>query len=181
MNDLFMLVYGASVLPILVFDFDGTVCLGDGPVWAYADEALRGVDDEVAAHLAAQLRRHLDGAPGHPDGHPDGYAAVAALAGPYVSPEDLQKAYLASREALAGAVLDITAPGGRRAVRPGGARRPGPGGGPTPPPRRVPAPGPGGVRTPGRTASGSGWRSARSRASVPGRWTGSSLPGPSRP
>lgn len=104
-----MLVYGASVLPILVLDFDGTVCLGDGPVRAYAAEAVRGVDDDVAAHVMAGLARHLDGAP---DGHPDGYAAVAALVGPHVTPDDLQKAYTASREALAGAALDVGAPAG---------------------------------------------------------------------
>jgi FMN phosphatase YigB (HAD superfamily) len=105
----FTLVYGLRVLPLLVLDFDGTVCLGDGPVWAYADAAVRDLDDATAAHVTAGLRRHLDGAA---DGFSDGYAAVAAYAGPYVSPDDLQRAYAASREALAGATLDIVAPAG---------------------------------------------------------------------
>lgn len=99
----------APVLPVLVLDFDGTVCLGDGPVRAYADAAVRGLDDATAAHVTAGLRRHLDGAA---DGFSDGYAAVAAYAGPHVGPGDLQRAYTASRQALAGATLDIVAPAG---------------------------------------------------------------------
>src|SRR5688500_20288004 len=86
-NALFTLVYGLRVLPVLVFDFDGTVCLGDGPVRAYAEEAVRGLADDVATAVLNGLAAHLDGAP---DGHPDGYSAVAALAAPYVTPDDLQ-------------------------------------------------------------------------------------------
>lgn len=97
------------VLPVLVFDFDGTVCLGDGPVRAYAEEAVRGLADEVAAAVLDGLTAHLDGAP---DGHPDGYSAVAALAAPYVTPDDLQKAYTVSREQLATGALEVTAPAG---------------------------------------------------------------------
>jgi FMN phosphatase YigB (HAD superfamily) len=97
------------VLPVLVFDFDGTVCLGDGPVRAYADEAVRGLADDVAALVLDGLALHLGGAP---DGHPDGYSAVAALAGRFVTPDDLQKAYAVSREQLAAGTLDISAPDG---------------------------------------------------------------------
>src|SRR4051812_23051842 len=97
------------VLPVLVFDFDGTVCLGDGPVRAYAEEAVRGLADDVATAVQDGLAAHLDGAP---DGHPDGYSAVAALAAPYVTPDDLQKAYTVSREQLATGALEVTAPAG---------------------------------------------------------------------
>lgn len=97
------------VPPVLVFDFDGTVCLGDGPVRAYADEAVRGLADDVAAIVLDGLALHLGGAP---DGHPDGYTAVAALAGAFVTPDDLHKAYVVSRERLAAGTLDVSAPDG---------------------------------------------------------------------
>ncbi|MGI5130371.1 HAD family hydrolase [Pseudonocardia sp. CA-107938] len=97
------------MLPVLVFDFDGTVCLGDGPVRAYAEEAVRGLADEVATAVLEGLDRHLDGAA---DGFADGYGAVAALAAPYVTPDDLQKAYAVSRERLATGALDVAAPAG---------------------------------------------------------------------
>lgn len=114
-NGPFAVAYGAPVLPLLVLDFDGTVCLGDAPVWCYADEVLRQVDDESAARITAALRAYLAGDPG-PDGHyadyADGYRAVAELAGPLVPAEVLDKAYRASREALAAKALAITAPPG---------------------------------------------------------------------
>lgn len=108
-NGSFALFYGAPVLPLLVLDFDGTVCLGDAPVWHYADEVLRQIDDEPAARITTALRSYLDDGLG---GYPDGYRAVAELVGPLIPAEALQKAYLASRDALARKALDIAAPAG---------------------------------------------------------------------
>ena len=108
MNDLFALVYGARVLPTLVLDFDGTVCVGDAPVRRYADEVLRRVGPELAGKLAEELRHHLAGG----TTYADGYVAVAQIAGPYVASEVLHTAYQASRGALAGRALDIATPAG---------------------------------------------------------------------
>jgi phosphoglycolate phosphatase-like HAD superfamily hydrolase len=101
MNDLFMLVYSVRVLPIVVLDFDGTVCLGDAPVRRYADEVVARTGPIAG----------LDGALAN-GAYPDGYAAVAAVAGPHTDPATLQEAYLASRGALAGRALDIATPAG---------------------------------------------------------------------
>ncbi|MFC4947668.1 HAD family hydrolase [Pseudonocardia sp. GCM10023141] len=95
--------------PTLVLDFDGTVCLGDAPVWCYADEILRHIDDEQAARITTALRSYLDDGIG---GYPDGYRAIAELTGALVSQETLHKAYRASRDALARTALDIAAPAG---------------------------------------------------------------------
>lgn len=96
------------VLPTLVLDFDGTVCVGDAPVRRYAHEVLRHVEPGLAGKLTEELRRHLD------DGttYADGYVAVAQIAGPHVAPEVLHTAYQASRGALAGRALDIATPAG---------------------------------------------------------------------
>jgi FMN phosphatase YigB (HAD superfamily) len=93
--------------PILIFDFDGTVALGDGPVHAYA----RGVAteaglppsfvDEIAAGLA-------DG-----DEAIDAYDLVrlrALAAG--ATPEHLARGYAASRAHLASAEAPVLAPEG---------------------------------------------------------------------
>lgn len=108
MNDLFVLVYGVRVLPTLVLDFDGTVCVGDAPVRRYADEVLRHVGSGLAGELAEELRHHLAGG----TTYADGYVAVAQIAGPHVAPEVLHTAYQASRGALAGRALDIATPAG---------------------------------------------------------------------
>jgi len=103
--------------PVLVLDFDGTVCTGDAPVWAYADEvtaALRGRGLETAADTVRDgLRAFLDGAPDAP-AWADGYEAVAELAvaaDPAAAPL-LEDAYRRSRSALADGRLAVTAPEG---------------------------------------------------------------------
>jgi len=96
---------------ILVLDFDGTVCLGDGPVWAYADAILPHLDERLARHVTDGLLAYLEDHPGAGT-YADGYGAIAALAGPHVPAEVLDGAYAASREALAGGDLDIHAPEG---------------------------------------------------------------------
>lgn len=100
-----------AVLPVLVLDFDGTVCLGDGPIWAYAHAVL--------PHLAAEhARRVTDGLAeflaGHtdPGDFSDGYSAVVRLAGPSVAGATLDAAYLASRKALAVGDVDVHSPDG---------------------------------------------------------------------
>ncbi|ERK67909.1 hypothetical protein N136_04607, partial [Leifsonia aquatica ATCC 14665] len=62
-----------SILPLLVLDFDGTVCVGDAPVWAYAEAVIAGILDrddiagrELDAGLRARLGAFLDGEPGSP-------------------------------------------------------------------------------------------------------------------
>ncbi|MCU1528508.1 MAG: hypothetical protein JWP75_2271 [Frondihabitans sp.] len=122
---------------LLILDFDGTVCLGDGPVLSYArhlDEALALSDpahagtivfdtvarflegptsveraDDVPADLAAELERVV--------GSADGYAAAAALARSRgILSDDLAGAYEASRAELADGGLRTWAPTGLRAL-----------------------------------------------------------------
>lgn len=104
--------------PLLLLDFDGTVCIGDAPVHAYADAVIAGAldaDPAAGAVLADEIRDRLgaflDGAPDAGD-HLDGYAAVAALAAGHVSANDLQAAYTASRRALAAGDISVAAPAG---------------------------------------------------------------------
>jgi FMN phosphatase YigB (HAD superfamily) len=106
----------APRLPVLVLDFDGTVCIGDGPVWAYAEAVIAdvldrsgdaGVDDGIRARLGA----FLDGEPGSP-AYADGYAAVAELAAGHADAAMLERAYQRSRRELAGGTLDVAAPAG---------------------------------------------------------------------
>lgn len=104
--------------PVLLLDFDGTVCIGDEPVWAYADsviEVLRadatpGVD-AIAESLTAKLSDYLDGRPGAPT-FLDGYAAVATLVGDVADRGQLDRAYLRSRSALAEGTITVAAPAG---------------------------------------------------------------------
>ncbi|GAA0425424.1 hypothetical protein GCM10009543_20750 [Leifsonia naganoensis] len=107
-----------SILPLLVLDFDGTVCVGDAPVWAYAEAVIAGILDrddiagrELDAGLRARLGAFLDGEPGSP-AYADGYAAVAELAAGHADEELLQRAYQRSRRELAGGRLDVSAPEG---------------------------------------------------------------------
>jgi FMN phosphatase YigB (HAD superfamily) len=96
---------------VLVLDFDGTVCLGDGPIWAYADGVLPALAPDQARALTEGLAAYLTGE-GDPGDFSDGYSAVVRLAGPAVPPEVLDRAYHASREALASGGVDIHTPDG---------------------------------------------------------------------
>lgn len=98
-------------LPVLVLDFDGTVCLGDGPIWAYANGLLPALDADHARRLTDGLAAYLAGQT-EPDDFSDGYSAVVRLAGPGVPPAVLNRAYHASREALASGQVDIHTPHG---------------------------------------------------------------------
>jgi FMN phosphatase YigB (HAD superfamily) len=102
---------GKACAGVLVLDFDGTVCLGDGPVWAYADAVLPHLDERLAQQVSDGLLAYLEDHPGA-GAYADGYGAIAALAGPHVPPRMLQEAYAASRAALAEGHLDVHAPEG---------------------------------------------------------------------
>ena len=96
---------------VLVLDFDGTVCLGDGPVWAYAEAIRPHLDERLAGQVTDGLLAYLEDHPGAGT-YADGYGAIAALAGPHVPRAVLDAAYAASRAALADGRLDIHAPEG---------------------------------------------------------------------
>lgn len=102
---------------VLVFDFDGTVSLGDEPVMAYARAAARRLpreDDRRA--LLAGVASYLRGEPGRVEAL-DGYYAVAAL-GQRVGAgtADLGAAYRESRALVGTAAAPIVAPPGLRAL-----------------------------------------------------------------
>ncbi|RKS93212.1 FMN phosphatase YigB (HAD superfamily) [Microbacterium sp. AG790] len=96
--------------PILIFDFDGTVALGDGPVRAYA----RAVAAE--AGLAASFVDDILSGHAGTDGEEiaiDAYDLVrvrATAAG--ASADDLARGYAASRAHLASDAAPIAAPAG---------------------------------------------------------------------
>ena len=96
--------------PVLILDFDGTVCVGDALVWAYA-EAVIAEAPRAEERIRTGLRALLDGTAGSSDYH-DGYEAVAALAAGHVGKERLRAAYAASRSALAAGSIAVSAPGG---------------------------------------------------------------------
>lgn len=96
--------------PVLIFDFDGTVALGEGPVLAYASAVARRAElgqvfvDEIAGALTAA---EVEG------GAVDGYDLVrvrAERAG--VAAHTLSAAYLDSRAVLGTAHAAVAAPAG---------------------------------------------------------------------
>lgn len=93
---------------ILLFDFDGTIALGDGPVLAYAQQVAAGLGDDgtflddVRAILAAADGDALDGY--------DAVRRVAETRG--ADARLLSAAYLASRAQLGTADAPIAAPDG---------------------------------------------------------------------
>lgn len=102
---------GTVRLPILVLDFDGTISLGDGPIWAYADAIVPRLEPGHARRLTESLAQYLAGeAP--PGRYADGYSAVVRLVGPTLPPSALEEAYRASREALAAGMVQVHAPNG---------------------------------------------------------------------
>lgn len=98
-------------LPILVLDFDGTIALGDGPVWAYADAALAQIEPGAAESIRTTLTDFLAGdrldLP-----YADGYFAVADLCSAHLDVAQLDQAYRQSRRALDAAELQISSPPG---------------------------------------------------------------------
>lgn len=100
----------------LVFDFDGTISLGHGPVLAYANGIAEALPTDSATTLLDEL---ATGLAAHPSGRVpgtdaiDGYGYVRELAITHGATEDtLSTAYLASRERLATLDAAISAPDG---------------------------------------------------------------------
>lgn len=92
--------------PVLLFDFDGTVSLGHGPVLAYAHHIAEKAGHPSIAHDAEALLNSNDVGSAR-----DGYHLVHTLAAELDVPEETcQEAYMASRENLAD--TGITAPEG---------------------------------------------------------------------
>lgn len=93
---------------VLLLDFDGTVCVGDGPVLRYAEE--------VDAYLGVGLRDHVvDFLAGRAPGGAaqDAYQLVQqTAAGHGLAVDRVGRAYLASRDALIAGELDVAAPPG---------------------------------------------------------------------
>ncbi|MGO1770697.1 MAG: HAD family hydrolase [Microbacterium sp.] len=96
----------------LILDFDGTVCVGDGPVRAYAravagrHPSLADLEERVARFCTGDAAAEFDGAL-------DGYLAVAHAAGRAgVSMTALQEAFLGARRELAETGLETTTPAG---------------------------------------------------------------------
>lgn len=107
---------------VLVLDFDGTVCLGDAPVYEYAAAVIRRLPEADRPAAEERLRTALAGyfaGDRDPDlaSAPDGYFAVAELARQLgVSDDDRNAAYLESRTAVHGGEVAIFAPPGLREV-----------------------------------------------------------------
>lgn len=96
--------------PVLIFDFDGTVALGDGPVLAYATAVAEGsgIDAAFAEDVAARLT-----AAAAVDDAVDGYDLVRVLAvAAGVDEAALSQAYLRSRALLGTAAAPVTAAAG---------------------------------------------------------------------
>lgn len=85
----------------IVFDFDGTVIVGNGPLLAYAQEMARYAPEGFLARAEATISAFESG---DVTSYRDGYDAVGTLAAEAgVSPAERQLAYLASRELLGSA------------------------------------------------------------------------------
>lgn len=94
----------------IVFDFDGTIAVGNGPVLAYARQVARYAGDGFLADVEQTLAA-FDA--GRDQRFRDGYDAVASLgSAAQLTLEQIQAAYLASRAALGGADSPVdVAPG----------------------------------------------------------------------
>lgn len=95
--------------PSIIFDFDGTLAVGDGPVLAYARYASEAAADDYLARVHVELDRH---ARGESDLR-DGYDVVGTLArADGVDDETLNAAYAHSRTRLGTADAPVSpAPG----------------------------------------------------------------------
>lgn len=83
--------------PSIVFDFDGTLAVGHGPVRAYARIAAESAAEGYAERVEAELARYDAGESAYRDGY-DIVGSLAADDG--VAPEVLEAAYQRSRDAL---------------------------------------------------------------------------------
>lgn len=99
---------------IILFDFDGTVATGPGPVLAYAREVAATLPGADGGALVDAVEAGLAGGPPVGDVVPlDGYDLVRILATRAGASEaDLGAAYLRSRELLGGDRAPVVAPDG---------------------------------------------------------------------
>lgn len=96
--------------PTIIFDFDGTLALGDGPISAFAREIGEASGDATFADRAATALAAF--AAGEVD-YRDGYDAVTRVAmADGVSPEAVGAAYDASRSLLGTAAAAVDPPEG---------------------------------------------------------------------
>lgn len=98
----------------IVFDFDGTVALGDGPILAYARAIAQTLETTAEAAFFADVTTALLRTPGHPFADAsDGYELVRLVSQSLpLAPAAHNAAYLSSRELLATAAAPVTAPDG---------------------------------------------------------------------
>lgn len=99
--------------PTLVLDFDGTLCLGDDPIYLFSDELSTLVDDQDgAAEVRRRLEAFLNGDERVEDAE-DGYHALFYLGAPFDLPRaEVAAAYRRSRERLEAGEGDMFAPNG---------------------------------------------------------------------
>lgn len=96
--------------PTIVFDFDGTLALGDGPITAFARAIADGTGDAGFADRAAAALAQFES--GEIDFR-DGYDAVTRTAlADGIAPELLSDAYTSSRALLGSAAAAVTPPTG---------------------------------------------------------------------
>ena len=98
---------------VMVFDFDGTVSLGDGPVRSYARFVAAGLEHGERAAFLADIEAGLSGVlPGDLDPL-DGYDLVRLLSAPFaVTDAAHSTAYASSRAELASTAAPVIAPFG---------------------------------------------------------------------
>lgn len=93
----------------IIFDFDGTLAIGHGPVVAYARELASA----ARAGFVARVEEALSNFDAGQSDYLDGYQVVAELAArDGVSSGTMSKAYLASRKMLGTAEAPVDAPAG---------------------------------------------------------------------
>lgn len=97
--------------PILILDFDGTLCVGEGPVRAYAQAVAALLSEEQAATLISELSAYTAGRRPHSD-FGDAYELVHGLGAGLLSPEQRQACYHESRRWLARHPDQVHAPDG---------------------------------------------------------------------
>lgn len=112
---------------VIIFDFDGTITVGDGPVLAYAEQVAArlapGLADGFRAAVAAGLHGHTGASIPSAADVIDDYDLVRQVAlGHGADTTVLSAAYLASRELLATEHAVISAP---VLTQPPGTRTPG--------------------------------------------------------
>lgn len=103
----------AHPTPTLVLDFDGTLCLGDDPIYLFADELATLVEDkDGSAEVRRRLEAFLNGEERVEDAE-DGYHALYYLGRPFGVPaEAAAAAYHRSRERMEAGEGRVHAPEG---------------------------------------------------------------------